>query len=135
MQPVYKQAAVIPYRFINGQLEILLITSLKKKKWIVPKGIIEDGFSPVEAARKEALEEGGIDGRAENNSLGTYTYKKWGGICHVQLFAMAVESVFDDWDEKALRKRRWISETQLESLNIDKNILPFLKDFFLERKT
>ena len=39
-----EQSGVIPYRIQEGKIEILLITSLKKKRWIIPKGIIESDW-------------------------------------------------------------------------------------------
>ena len=56
----FSQSAVIPYRISKKGLEILLITSLKKKNWIVPKGYIEFNLTPFESAKKEAYEEAGV---------------------------------------------------------------------------
>ena len=70
------QSAIIPYRFNDGQLEILLICSSSKKHWVIPKGIIEPGLSPVSSASKEALEEAGVKGISDKNKLGQYSYHK-----------------------------------------------------------
>ena len=58
----FSQSAVIPYRLSKNGLEILLITSLKRKHWIVPKGYIEFNLTPFESAKKEAYEEAGVLG-------------------------------------------------------------------------
>ena len=47
---VYRQSAVLPYRFSGGDLEVLLITSRKGKRWVFPKGIIEPGLTPQRSA-------------------------------------------------------------------------------------
>ena len=40
-----RQSGVIPYRVRKGNLEILLITSRRERRWIIPKGIIEPDYS------------------------------------------------------------------------------------------
>ena len=72
----FNQSGVIPYRVNNGVLEILLITTVKKKKWIIPKGYVEFNLSPFESAKKEAFEEAGIIGSNETYELGTIELKK-----------------------------------------------------------
>ncbi|MEJ2103143.1 MAG: hypothetical protein P8X47_01050 [Ignavibacteriaceae bacterium] len=43
----FDQSGVIPYRRKNGTLEILLVTTIRKKNWIIPKGFIEYNLSPA----------------------------------------------------------------------------------------
>ena len=105
----YKQAAVIPYRRIGVELEILLTTS-KGGHWIIPKGIIDPGETAIESACKEAYEEAGIEGRADPRIIGEYQYNKWGGICVVQVFAMEVTKVLDSWPEAYVRERKWLGK-------------------------
>ena len=104
-----EQSAVIPYRLHQGEIEILLITSSSKKRWIIPKGIIEPNLTPQESAAKEALEEAGIKGTVDQTLRGIYFYEKWGKTCRVQLFLLAVESLYIDWLEAAFRQRQWVS--------------------------
>ena len=104
----YTQSAVIPYRRTGGGLEILMITSRKKKRWVLPKGIVEPGLSPRDSAAREALEEAGIEGAISTESCGSYRYEKWGGTCTVDVFPMAVETVHDRWLED-FRDREWVS--------------------------
>ncbi len=103
----FNQSGVIPYRRVNNELEILLITSLKKKKWVIPKGYIEFNLSAFESAKKEALEEAGILGTNETIELGSFVNHKSIGVCHVLVFAMEVIKVLDDYLEKDKRKRKW----------------------------
>ena len=103
----YSQSGVIPYRIKNEKLQILLITSRRKQRWIIPKGIIEDGLMPQESAAKEALEEAGAIGIVGNEALGKYKYKKWGGKVKVKVYPMVVKSLLDNWDEIEYRERMW----------------------------
>ena len=104
----YEQSGVVPFRRLGGRLEVLLITSLKKGNWIVPKGIVEESFSPSESALKEALEEAGVIGRTVGDALGIYELDKWGGTCRVQLFAMRVDKQLEHWPEENVRERQWM---------------------------
>ncbi|MEA5533255.1 NUDIX hydrolase [Crocosphaera sp. XPORK-15E] len=104
-----EQSAVIPYRWYQGEIEILLITSSNKKRWIIPKGIIEPKMTPQASAAKEALEEAGVKGKVDQTLRGIYTYEKWGGVCRVQIFLLSVESLYIDWLEASFRQREWVS--------------------------
>ncbi len=108
----FKQSAVIPYRIKAGKIEVLLITSRKRKRWIIPKGVIEPSMSPQESAATEAWEEAGIIGQIADPSIGDYEYQKWGGTCHVQVFLLKVETVLEDWPEAFMRSRQWLSLKQ-----------------------
>jgi 8-oxo-dGTP pyrophosphatase MutT (NUDIX family) len=105
----YHQSAVIPYRIQNGIIEVLLITSFKRKRWVIPKGVIEPELSAGESAAHEAWEEAGLVGQVSTSSIGSYDYDKWGGTCHVEVFLMLVEKVLDDWPEAGFRDRQWVS--------------------------
>lgn len=103
----YKQSAILPYRVTNGRIEVLLITSLKKKKWIIPKGIIEPNSAPAESAAKEAFEEAGVTGETDPSIFDIYEVSKWGGKCRVEVYPMLITEEFDFWPEKIHRKRKW----------------------------
>ncbi len=111
----YKQSGVIPYRLnkhdASGvfRLEVLLITSRKRKRWIIPKGIIEPELSPQTSAEKEAFEEAGVVGHVSERSLGSYTHQKWRGTCRIEVFPLEVTEVCKTWPERAFRERKWMS--------------------------
>lgn len=106
----YTQSEVIPYRWVAGKMQILLISSSSQQHWLVPKGIVEPGLSPQLSAAKEAWEEGGIAGKVADQALGSYEYEKWGAICRVTVFPMLVESTVPDseWEESH-RLRKWVA--------------------------
>jgi phosphohistidine phosphatase len=105
----YRQSGVIPYRISDGAIEVLLVSSRGGARWVVPKGVVEIGMSPVESACKEAYEEGGVRGNASEAPIGEYTYEKWGGDCTVSVYLLRVSEVLDDWPESDERTRRWVS--------------------------
>jgi phosphohistidine phosphatase len=106
----YTQSSVIPYRLQNGRPEILIVSSSKRKHWVVPKGIKEPGLSPQESAAREALEEAGVEGRVADDALGSYRCEKWGATCTVEVFPMEVTRVIpeQEWEERH-RGREWVT--------------------------
>jgi 8-oxo-dGTP pyrophosphatase MutT (NUDIX family) len=125
-----EQSGVIPYRLEQGKIEILLVSSRKKKRWVIPKGIVEPDLTPQDSAAKEALEEGGILGEVLPESVGTYIYEKWGGVCRVVVFLLKVTSLEANWLEN-YRERQWFSlpeaRKRLEEAEL-KNILLKVSD-------
>ena len=105
----YTQSAVIPYRVLEGRLQVLVITSSKKNHWVVPKGIHDPGLTAQESAAKEAEEEAGIFGDVDAQPVGQYSQEKWGADCTVTVYPMRVTSMVGDgdWDENH-RDRRWV---------------------------
>ena len=106
----YTQSSVIPYRWRGGVLEILVISSSKKKHLVVPKGIKDPGLSPRESAAKEAWEEAGVEGTVGDTAIGSYRYTKWGATCTVEVFPMEVTRVIAEhkWEERH-RGREWVT--------------------------
>jgi len=109
MSPINKQSGVIPFLRKKGELQVLLITSRRRKRWIVPKGNIEPGFTAAESAEKEAFEEAGVTGAIFKHSAGEYFYEKYNMKHLVQLYFLEVTHVLEDWPEAAFRKRKWCS--------------------------
>lgn len=106
---MYRQSAALPYRWRGAELEVLLITSLKRRRWIVPKGIVEPGLTAAASAAKEAVEEAGVEGHIAGRSLGSYLHAKWGGVCEVEVFPYSVSRELSEWEESSVRSRRWAS--------------------------
>lgn len=113
----YRQSAVIPFRGQGANIEVLLITNSKRRRWLVPKGIHEPGMSAQESAAKEALEEAGVSGTVLASQLGRYQYEKWGGLCEVAVYPLWVEEELSeqDWQESH-RLRRWCNLDQAKGL-------------------
>jgi len=128
----YRQSAALPFRHDRGSLEILLITSRRKKRWVIPKGVVELDLDPATSAAREALEEAGIEGELSSRSIGSYQYEKWGGTCSVEVFSMAVETTYNAWPE-SYRDRHWLDPVEAaDRVNepaLKKIILAFADDF------
>ncbi|MDH3298904.1 MAG: histidine phosphatase family protein [Acidimicrobiia bacterium] len=105
---IYRQSAVVPYRWKDGKLDVLIISSSGGKRWVVPKGIVEPGLSPAASAAAEAAEEAGVEGDVGVTPLGRYRYRKWGGTCEVEVYPMLVHHELPEWPESSFRRRRWL---------------------------
>ena len=70
------QFGALCYRITDGKIQVLLITSRRTQRWILPKGWPENGITPGESAAKEAMEEAGVTGKLNERPLGVYCYEK-----------------------------------------------------------
>ena len=66
-------AAVCHRRGADG-IEFLLVRTSDGKKWTFPKGHVEPGEAPWEAAAREACEEAGAIGPPTRRALARYLY-------------------------------------------------------------
>jgi 8-oxo-dGTP pyrophosphatase MutT (NUDIX family) len=107
----FDQSGVIPYRRKNETLEVLLVTTIRKRNWIIPKGFIEYHLSPFQSAKKEAFEEAGVRGSNTTRILGSFKARKNGSELLTKVYSMRVTAVYKDYPEKNLRKRKWLSAT------------------------
>jgi len=103
-----RQAAVIPYRIRKDRVEVALVTSFRGKRWILPKGWVDEGELPREAAIREAEEEAGLLGVVARKPLGRYRHMSGNIPCRVDVYAMRVTEVLDHWLEAKFRRRRWM---------------------------
>jgi 8-oxo-dGTP pyrophosphatase MutT (NUDIX family) len=122
---IFSQSGVVPYRIMNGNVEILLITSKERQNWVVPKGGIVSGMSPFDSAAKEAWEEAGVIGKVHPQEFGSYKYRKNGKTYLVMMYPLFVESVSDDYPEAEHRQRQWVDiDTAIEQVKpVLKNVL------------
>jgi 8-oxo-dGTP pyrophosphatase MutT (NUDIX family) len=107
------QSAAIPYRYdADGQIQILLVTSRRKKHWVLPKGHVRQGMGPHSSAAKEAFEEGGVIGRTSVDPIAAYERQKKsrddGELLRVQVYPMEVTTEAPVWPEMHQRERQWL---------------------------
>jgi 8-oxo-dGTP pyrophosphatase MutT (NUDIX family) len=104
-----RQVAVIPVRRGSDGLELCLIRRKDTGKWGIPKGFVDRGDSPQEAALNEAHEEAGLTGSLLGGPIGIYEYTKWSAPLTVSVYLMKVKQEEDDWEEIKIRDRSWHS--------------------------
>ena len=114
--------------------QVLLITSLNSKRWIIPKGWPEAELTPAENAAREAFEEAGVTGKVAPEPVGSFHYfkekKDGGGMpCSVDVFALAVTKQLDDWPEKGSRQLLWLPPEQAAVKVSEPALRQLLKNF------
>ncbi|HEX4635545.1 MAG TPA: NUDIX hydrolase [Rhizomicrobium sp.] len=130
-----RQVAALCWRVkADSTLEVLLITSRSRKRWIMPKGWLEPDMTPADNAAREAFEEAGVTGKVKAEPIGSYHYlkekKDGGGVpCQVDVFALAVSGQLEDWPEKNLRSYAWLPVDQAVSVVAEPGLRQILKDF------
>ncbi|MCA0927712.1 NUDIX hydrolase [Ruegeria profundi] len=112
--PVIQQSAALCYRIIHERPEVLLITTRKSRRWIIPKGWLINGLTPSETAQQEAWEEAGIRGKCDVQAVGQFLYqkrhpKKGEVMCVVDVFPLFTTSVAARFPECKQRQRKWFS--------------------------
>ena len=107
-----RQYACLPWRRSKRGVEILLVTTLTTRRWIIPKGWPVANCTPNECAAYEALEEAGVIGTVATRVLGSFRYDKLrkSGIvipCKVDVVPMEVVTQRRKWAERGRRELRW----------------------------
>jgi 8-oxo-dGTP pyrophosphatase MutT (NUDIX family) len=104
-----RQVAVLAVRHGQNGLEVCLIRRKDSGHWGIPKGFIDRGVAPKEAALNEAFEEAGLQGQILGDAIGTYDYKKWSVPLTVAVYLMEVLDEQEHWREIRFRERAWRS--------------------------
>lgn len=131
---VRSQLAAICYRIVNGKVEILLVTSRRSGRWIVPKGWPKTGRTPAASAAEESWEEAGVIGKASDQCIGIFSYAKTITAgqtlpCMVMAYPMHVKTLAQDYPEKGQRQRKWFSRKKAARRVDEPELAQLLRDF------
>jgi len=133
----FKQFAALPYRLRDGDVEILLITTRKKRRWSVPKGWPIKRTTPQQTAAVEAYEEAGVQGTIRARRIGRFkkrrAKKRQSVLCDVQIFPLQVEHQHGNWPEMAQRSRIWVNTRQAAALVKKAGLRRAIKTFEIRR--
>ncbi len=111
-RPAHLQVAALCLRERGKRREVLLISTRRSGRWIVPRGWPMQGRSLAEAALLEAWEEAGVKGNVDPEPIGRFHYRKVGegGLrCRVEVFRLKAKKLADVFPEAGERKRKWVS--------------------------
>jgi len=123
---VFKQSGVIP--ILDNRL--VLITSRKSERWIIPKGYVEKGLSPADSAAKEAYEEAGLIGVVHQQEAGQYRYRKFGKYFSVTVYPLFIETMLDEWDEMHDRRRTLVTPAEAIEMVCHEELRRIITDYF-----
>ena len=128
-----KQYAALPYIVFRDHVEVLLITTRRSGRWIIPKGWPETDLLPHRLASLEAFEEAGLKGQIGKKSIGSFSYVKTLDdasqvICDVEVFPLEVSAQYLDWPEKGQRELNWLKPKQAAALIEEENLVKLILD-------
>lgn len=131
---VRTQFGALCWRKHRDEVQVLLITSRRSKRWILPKGWPQDGATPAEAALTEAWEEAGVRGKVKSICLGIFSYAKERADapnlpCVVAVFPVKVARLEKAFPEAKDRNRKWFSLKKAASLVKEPELAAMLKKF------
>lgn len=114
-RPEFVQTAALCTRRGKKGIEVLLVTSLQTRRWIVPKGWPMEGRSLAQAALQEAWEEAGVRGTVDEYPVGSFAYQKAvkGGLempCRCSVYRIDVSDLAGEYPEKPRRLRQWMRQ-------------------------
>ena len=125
------QYAALPYRVRGGQVWVLLVSSRRTRRWIIPKGWPIEGRKPHEAAAVEAMEEAGVSGVIADQPIGSYRYLKDDEDLAVQVlvFPLRVESEAAKFKEQGQRTATWFRLRQAARRVAEPSLRRLIRDF------
>ena len=131
---VRTQFGALCWRQHKDEVQVLLVTSMKSRRWILPKGWPVHDATPAEAALTEAWEEAGVIGKVKTACLGIFSYRKELSDdsnlpCVVAVFPVKVKNLEKNWPEKERRKRKWYSLKKAANLVKEPELSAILKKF------
>lgn len=131
---VRSQFGALVYRVKNDELQILLITSRRTGRWIIPKGWPMLGKRPAVSAGQEAWEEAGVKGEVSDQCLGVYSYYKtntrFGTLpCLVNVYPVAARKLKKTFPEVGQRRRKWFAPKKAAKLVREPELARLIKSF------
>jgi len=126
LKGVFRQSGVIPV--LDDRL--VLITSRKSDRWIIPKGYVEKGLSPADSAAKEAYEEAGLIGVVHYKKAGQFRYQKFGKHFSVQVYPLFIETMLDEWDEMHDRRRKLVTPAEAVEMVYHEELRQIITNYF-----
>ena len=117
-EPTSLRYVAVPFRRVGGEIQFLMITSRRTRRWIFPKGSLIEGLSPAQTAAEEAFEEAGVRGTVGPAPIGHYHALKSGPAgettLSIEMYPLAVDEQLDQWPEMDERQRQWVTLAQAQ---------------------
>jgi 8-oxo-dGTP pyrophosphatase MutT (NUDIX family) len=114
-------------------IEVLLITSLRTGRWVIPKGWPKAGQSLAGSALDEAWEEAGVHGRVGAKALGEFDYikpdRRKERDFTVAVYEIALSGLDNAYPERHRRRRLWIAPEKAADLVDEPGLSALLRAF------
>lgn len=134
---VQHQAGVLAWLPGTDPVQFTIVTSRRTGRWVFPKGGVDDGMTPQEAAAQEAREEAGLLGEVKADPIGSYRSPKirppWIWTIEVTLFEMRIDKVLDEWLEIDQRTRHFVDLAKAQELLAEPEMVQLAEQFVRSR--
>ncbi|MEP0943115.1 MAG: NUDIX hydrolase [Rhizobiaceae bacterium] len=128
-----KRIGSIPFDVKDDQIALLFVTSQTRGRWVLPKGVVEDGETDVQTCQREGFEEAGISGIVLENFPMTMPIQRkntdQANAVPVTYYPLLVEQQSDEWPEADKRERHWASLSEAEKVVHRDDLLVVVKQF------
>ena len=112
------RVGAIPFIVEDGDVKLLMVTSLTRGRWVFPKGTMKKGEGKLKGCRREAFEEAGVKGKILSDLPITAVIKSndksKSDLIVVTYYPMLVTKQTKEWPEKKLRKRQWVPLDEID---------------------
>lgn len=127
------QVAALPYRIVDGEAEVLLVTSRGTRRWIIPKGWPIKGKKNHRVAELEAFEEAGAQGQVARRPFGQYeAWKRLSDhfvLCTVEVYPLQVRRQRKSWLEQGQRRTLWFKILDAADIVEEPGLRSVIRDF------
>ena len=142
------RVGVIPFIVEDGDVKLLMVTSLTRGRWVFPRGTLKIGEGKLKGCRREAFEEAGIKGEILSDLPITVIIKSKdkskSDEMVVTYYPMFVTKQTKNWPEKKMRDRQWVPLGQIDHclkkgdlqkvVKTSRVVLPFIRDGAVKSK-
>ena len=142
------RVGAIPFIVEDGDVKLLMVTSLTRGRWVFPKGTLKKGEGKLKGCRREAFEEAGIKGKILSDlpriAIIKSKDKSKSDEMVVIYYPMFVTKQTKDWPEKKMRDRQWVPLGQIDHylkkgdlrkvVKTSRLLLPFIRDSAVKSK-
>ena len=134
---VERQAGALAVRPDGGPLRVVLVTTRRTGRGMIPKGSIDDGLNGPATAVREAWQEAGVLGPALTDAVGSFRTRKirppntW--QLEVEVFPVEIREVRENWPEAEQRTRRFVTIDEARELVGEPAILEIAATFARSR--
>jgi hypothetical protein len=129
-----RQVAALPFRRTpRGAPEVLLLTSRKALRFILPKGWPSKKLADFELAALKAYEEAGVVGKAWRTPVGDYLHwqrpRDKMACVMVNVYAFEVRKQLSRWPQMNARQSNWFSLNDAAGVAYAPGLAELLKNF------
>ena len=127
------QLAALPWRLVDGRVEVLMVTSRLSNHWLIPKGWPMRGAKPRPRPRRARPSRKRVSKAPYHRRQSAVTRIRkvlpdGGSVpCEVDVYALRVSKELPKWPETGERRRQWMPFEEAAALAFEPSLAALLK--------